>query len=162
MYLANMCIKCLTMPPVLAARSSIGYYCKLHFPDQSVPTESQLVVTVMRGLQRKFSHPINKKKPVTPDIVRLCLEKLTEPSLALMNLVQLRNAAMFCVMYFAAAHYEEAANLLTENITVSPGGNLELLFVKSKTNQFKGSRSTFWTPHEGAGHLDPCKILILY
>ena len=94
--------------------------------------------------------------------MRLCLEELTKPSLALLNIVQLRNAAMFCVMYFAAARYEEAANLLTENITVSPGGNLELLFVKSKTNQFKGARSAFWTPHEGAGTLDLCKIVIMY
>ena len=162
MYLAKLCVQCRTMPPVLAARSSICYYSKLYNPDQMSPTDSDVVVTVVKGLKRKFSNPIAKKKPVTPDVVRRCLEKMTEPSLRELNLVQLRNLAMFSVQYFAAARYEEAANLYTENVMVSLGGNLEILFLKSKTNQYKGARSAFLTPHQGAGKLDPCKLIILY
>ena len=113
--------------------------------------ESQQVATMIRGLKRKFSLPVLKKKAVTPDLVRECMAGMIGPSLQLLNLVQMRNLALFSVMYFMAAHFEEAADLLTENIMVSPGGNLELLFIKSKTNQFKGARSSFLTPHEGAG-----------
>ena len=74
----------------------------------------------------------------------------------------MQNAALFAVLYFTAARFEEAADLQSANIMVSPGGNLELLFCKSKTNQFKHQRSSFLTVHGEEGHLDPVKIIVCY
>ena len=128
LYLTSIGICYRTLPPVLAARSSIRYYLGIHFPELSPPTESRVVSTVVEGLKCKFAHVITKKKPVTPDLVRQCLDKLCEKSLPIMNLVELRNAAIFSVLYFTAARFEEAADLRTENVLVSPGGNLELAF----------------------------------
>ena len=87
---------------------------------------------------------------------------LTQKTLPMMTLFDLRNASLFCIIYFTAARFEEAADLLTENIKVSPGGNLEIVFVKSKVNQFRNQRSAFLTPHEGTENLDPAKIIAHY
>ena len=97
---------------------------------------------------------------MTPDLVKQCMNKLVYKLLHFLNLVELRNAALFSVLYFVAARFEEAADLQTENIMNSIGGNLELMFVKSKTNQFRNAYSSFMTAHEGAGNLDPVKIIL--
>ena len=162
LYLANVALRSLTLPPVLAARAAIGFYNRLAHPDIINPTETQAVRNVVQGIKRKFARVICKKKPLTPDMVRGILEHLTRNSLNRMNLFELRSAAFFCVLYFAAARFEEASELLTENIMVSVGGNLELLFIKSKTNQFRNAISAFLTPHEGAGSLDPAKLVLFY
>ena len=162
LYLTNLGVRYRTLPPILAARSGIRYYLGIHFPDLPPPTESLVVATLVSGIKRKFARYITKKKPVTPDLVRKCLEHLCQKGLDYMNLVELRNAAMFAVLYFTAARFEEVADLQTENVMVSLGGNIELLYVKSKTNQYKKAHSAFLTEHSEAGNLDPVKIIIRY
>ena len=79
-----------------------------------------------------------------------------------MNLLQLRQAALFNVLYFCMARFEEVQALRTENVKISPQGNLELQFQKGKTNQFLDRRSCFIAPSLEAGNMCPVRVIIHY
>ena len=56
LYLANVGLRCRTLPPVLAAQAGIRYYLGIQFPDIDPPTDSLAVSTVITGLKLKFAH----------------------------------------------------------------------------------------------------------
>ena len=107
LYLTNVGLRSWTLPPVLAARSALRYYITLYYPNLTPPpTDSPAVEIVMTGLKRKYARVITKKKPVTPDLVKQCMLKLVYKPLHFLNLVELRNAALFSVLYSVAARFE--------------------------------------------------------
>ena len=109
LFLATMAIRKKTLPPLLG---STTVFC----PDSPLPTDSTRVSLVMNGIKRKFCHPVGKKKAVSPDLAQLILLRVQPGSLQSMNLLELCQAALFNILYFATARFEEVQALLTENI----------------------------------------------
>ena len=75
---------------------------------------------VMSGIKRKFCQPVRKKRAIAPNLAGLLLLKLRSGRLETLSIMELRNAALFNILYFATAHFEEVQALETENIRISP------------------------------------------
>ena len=87
-----------------------------------------------------------KKRPITPLIEKSLLSLYTSKGLENTELMELRFAALFSVLYFCCARYEEAAKLKLENVKVTVEGNLEFLFKEAKNNQFLECRKSYVSP----------------
>ena len=64
------------------------------------------------------------------------------------------------MMYFGAMRAEEASNLLIENVSISNSGNLRIMLVKGKMNQFKKKQEVFLVPAVEESVLCPVKIMM--
>ena len=126
------------------------------------PTDSVRVAQVIKGLKRKFAKPVIKKRPITPVMAKSLLSLYTSKGLESMDLMELRSAAFFSVLYFCCARYEEAAKLKMENVKVTVEGNLEFLFMEAKNNQLLECRKSYVSPTVNGGDLCPVKIIAEY
>ena len=77
-------------------------------------------------------------------------------------IMELHNAALFNILYFATAHFEEVQALETGNIRISPRGNLEINFYKGKKNQTMEHRSSIIAPSVEAIQLCPVAVIVQY
>lgn len=103
-----------------------------------------------------------KKRPISPALAKSLLVRYTAKGLKYMDLLELREAAFFAVLYFCCARYEEAAKLRMENVTKTEKGNLVFFFMEAKNNQFKECRKSFVSPNKDGSDLGPVKIITYY
>ena len=77
----------------------------------------------------KNDHSVNDMKFLAIEVVK--------DTLPMMDIMQLRFAALINVRYFSCARFKEAQSLETDTLKVLTQGNLQLVFVKGKkTNSF--------------------------
>ena len=117
LYLAVCSLRTQTIAPAYAARSAIGFYHKMAYLESTSPTDSVRIAQVIKGLKRKFAKPVVKKRPITPLMAKALLSLYTSKGLENMDLMELRSAAFFSVLYFCCTRYEEAAKLKLENVS---------------------------------------------
>ena len=84
------------------------------------------------------------------------LQKTLDPGFQLLTLTQLRFACIIHVMYFGCIRAEEALELLTENVVVSPNRNLQLIVQNYKTNQYKQVKNIYLIPALESAALAEC------
>ena len=94
------------------------------------PCTSDLVVTVKEGSLRTVGHNINKKEPITPDILKQIVNTYGNTS---SNLKDLRLATMRLLCFAGFLRFSELANL---NITFC-SGYVKLFLEKSKTDVYR-------------------------
>ena len=123
------------------ACSSIAHFHRKQFPERPSPTESRKVKQVMMAIRRRFAKPVVKKEPVKAEVVKALFQHfIREAVVKGCSLKKLRFAVLYVLLYFSNARFEELANLRISNVSISEGGNLQLLFRKSKNNQFGNAR----------------------
>ena len=79
-----------------------------------------------------------------------------------MNILKLRNAALFVVMYFCCTRCKEASLLTMAHLSPSVQGTLSICFQRSKTNTFQDRKSSILAPVPQAGQFCPVKIILSY
>ena len=55
---------------------------------------------------------------------------------------------------------EEASNVFMENVSISNNGNLRIMLIKGKMNQFKKKQEVFLVPAVEENKLCPVKIMM--
>ena len=95
---------------------------------------------------------------MTPKVIKVVLTKCLEPGLLDLDVTQLRLACVVFTMYYMRA--EEALDMLTENVKISPNGNLQLTLQKGKCNQYKKLHHVYLIPAMEAQALCPVHVLI--
>lgn len=100
------------------------------------PCKSDLVISVKEGAHRVKGHFVQKKEPITPDMLKkICVLYGNDNS----NLKDLRLACM-CVLGFAGfLRYSEIANLKMNNITFC-SDHVKLFLEVSKTDIYREGR----------------------
>ena len=135
---------------------------RIAYPESTSPTDSVRIAQVIKGLKRKFTKPVIKKRPITPLIEKSLLSLYTSKGLENTELMELRFAALFSMLYFCCARYEEAAKLKLENVKKTVKGNLEFLFKEAKNNQFLECRKSYVSPTVNGRDLCPVRIIYKY
>ena len=76
------------------------------------------------------------------------------------KIVDLRLAAFAAVMFFSCARNKEAANVKLSNVKETEEGNVKIVFVKAKNNQFGQPRPRVIAKIDG--EYCPVKIILFY
>ena len=95
-------------------------------------SSAPIVAATLGGLRRMLAKPVNKKAPVTPEM----LAKLCESVKGTTSLTEIRTVAM-CLLAFAAfLRFDELVKLRADDITFSKEG-MTVRITSSKTDQYR-------------------------
>ncbi|ESO93409.1 hypothetical protein LOTGIDRAFT_161981 [Lottia gigantea] len=153
LYLMMLCQSAQSVAPIYTAFYSIKYIHDL--ASLHSPTDDKLVINILESAKRKLSKPVQKKSPVTVELLDMIYEKLTECP----NLYNLRT---ICCLLLAFAGFLRSAELLNISRTdIVFHESYKLLFIeKSKTDMY---RDGAWLPiAKTGGKLCPVVSLIKY
>ena len=76
-YFMSLAEDATTAAPVLQARSAIRHFNVIKEPSESPVTDNPLIGLVVESIERKFAHPVNKKKPTSVELVKKIVTHLT-------------------------------------------------------------------------------------
>ena len=96
---------------VLNARVAIRHFHKLHAPEEPSPTELHVVAQAMRGLERTIKPAENRKLGLSKENLHMFLDYLLPDGIEEASFRQLRDAAVFSLMFFAAARFDDIRDM---------------------------------------------------
>ena len=131
---------------MLVARSAIKFFQRVAFPTLESATDSPRLALVVQGIKKEFEKTVKRQAVMTPEVVKEVLSKCLDPGLHLLNATQLRFSCIIFLMYYGCMRAEEALDILTENIKISPSGNLQVVLQMGKCNQYKKMHSVYLIP----------------
>lgn len=106
---------------------------------QGNPVDTALNHNLVQASKRMFSRPVNKKEPITPDMIRrICVKFAHEGS----NLSGLRTALLFVLGFNGLFRINELLDLQASDILVHDD-HLEINVRSSKTDQFRQGNKVF-------------------
>ena len=124
------------------ARSSLRHFHLLHFPEKALPTEGEMVKSVIKGIKRRFMIPVKKKRALSnKEFAKLLCTVVGGQGLEKLKLVDLRFLAQVSLMYCTFSRYEESASLKVSFIE-EDGNDLAVNFNKGKQYQFGECRTS--------------------
>lgn len=97
------------------------------------PCHSSLVVSVLEGARRLSAKPVNKKEPITSEILQQIVNRYGTGS---SSLPDIRISCMCLLSYAAFLRFSELVNLKRSDITFYED-HLSLYISKSKTDKYK-------------------------
>lgn len=100
------------------------------------PCNSDLVISVREGSYRKIGHKINKKEPITANILSKIVHLYGQDC---NNLKDVRIACMCLLSYAGFLRFSELANLKRSNVTFLPT-HVKLFLEQSKTDVYREGR----------------------
>ena len=125
------------------------------------PCASGLVMNILEAAKRQLKKPVQKKEPVTIDMLTKLCEKYASESA---NLSDLRVAAICVTAFHAFLRFSELASLRCCDVKfMSTGSDIrfaELFIIKSKTDVYRDGNRVLMA--ETADHSCPFKILFRY
>ena len=134
MYLTYLAYSSGGMSAVKTAVSALKFYAGLQGTGSNYISDP-LIHTVVKGLERDFSKPVQQKEGFTPGEVKRLIQHLLREKIG-PKLKDQRLACLILVMYVGAMRFEEAAAIEIANITTLETGNIMITLRKGKTNQF--------------------------
>ena len=106
---------------------------------QGNPVDTALNHNLVQASKGVFSRPVNKKEPITPDMIhRICVKFAHEGS----NLSDLRTALLFVLGFSGLFRINELLDLQASDILVHDD-HLEINIKSSKTDQFRQGNKVF-------------------
>ena len=123
------------MSAVKTAVSALKFYAGLQGTGESNYISDPLIHTVVKGLERDFSKPVQQKEGFTAGEVKRLIQHLLREKIG-PKLKDQRLACLILVMYVGAMRFEEAAAIEIANIETLETGNIMITLRKGKTNQF--------------------------
>ena len=148
-YLTYLAYSSGGMSAVKTAVSALKFYAGLQGTGESNYISDPLIHTVVKGLERDFSKPVQQKEGFTPGEVKRLIQHLLREKIG-PKLKDQRLACLILVMYVGAMRFEEAAAIEIANITTLETGNIMITLRKGKTNQFAKSLEVI-LPKQDAG-----------
>ena len=143
------------------ARSALKHFYCLKFGDKDSPTDGIMVKNVLRGVKRRFSLPVKKRKPLSSSEFSKLLSSIVDgASLEKIGMSNLRFAAQVSIMYCGFARYEESADLKLDSVE-EDGKDLIIQFTKGKQYQYGECRSGVIVD-QWFGSINPVKLLLSY
>ena len=134
MYLTYLAYSSGGMGAVKTAVSALKFYAGLQGTGGNYISDP-LIHTVVKGLERDFSKPVQQKEGFTPVEVKQLIRHLLREKIG-PKLKDQRLACLILVMYVGAMRFEEAAAIELANIATLETGNIMITLRKGKTNQF--------------------------
>ena len=120
------------MGGVVGARSSIRHHFLVEEPDSICPTDGQEVTIVLKGLNRRFKTPVNKKSALAKEeFYKILVAATKQDEHGVVRLCWLQLAAHVALMFLSFAHYKERAELKVKQVS-SEKDYLVILFKKGK------------------------------
>ena len=132
MYLTYLAYKSGGMAAVENAKTALNYYTGL----QGIKgryMKDELIVLVVKGLERDFAKPIQQREGFSPEEMKKIIQYFLREMIA--KLVNLRMACLLLFLYISAGIFEEAAGIELENVQVLESGNIRVYLLKRKKNQ---------------------------
>lgn len=130
LYLASLIQSANTPSPIVNAFYSIKYYHDLF--DFNSPTDSRLVCNVFEAAKRRLSKPVNKKEPMTVDL----LQKMYSSMFQTRNVMNQRFICICLISYAGFLRSAEVLKLRRSDICIY--SNYMSIFVESsKTDKFR-------------------------
>ena len=96
---------------ILNAKAAIRHFHKLHSPEEPSPTELHVVAQAMRGLERMIKPAENRKLGLSKENLHLFLDYLLPEGIEDASFRQLRDAAIFSLMFFAAERLDDIKDM---------------------------------------------------
>ena len=96
------------------------------------PTKDAIVAATLKGLQRKHAKPVNKKKPITTEM----LQAITDEAVRTKSLSDLRLAAACLLAYSAFLRFDELSRIKPADITFHDSW-ISIKIHKSKIDQLR-------------------------
>ena len=151
------------MGGVKVARMALRHHFRRLKPDRKSPTEGVVVDMALKGMERRFFQPVNKKAPLKMEQFFRLLNVITEDGkLWDIKMNKLRLAAQISLMFCTFGRYEESAALTVEQVQ-EVGGDLVVVFKKGKTYQMGNARkSVIPSLQEVEARLDPVQVIKVY
>ena len=124
------------------ARSALRHFHLLNFPEKPIPTEGEMVRSVIKGIKRRFMVPVKKKRALTSREFAKILDTVVGiHGVEKLKLVDLRFVAEVSLMYCTFSRYEESASLKVSFVE-DDGNDLAVNFNKGKQYQFGECRTS--------------------
>ena len=95
--------------------------------------KDKLIVTVVKGLERDLTKPIQQREGFNPEEMKKIVQYFLRDKIP--KLVNLRMATLLLFLYVSAGRFEEAAGIELENVQVLKSGNMRVHLLKGKKNQ---------------------------
>ena len=133
LYLTFLAYKSGGLAAVRTALSALRYYAKLQGAEGNY-MKDPLIETVVKGLERDFSKPIQQKEGFSPEEMRRIIKYFLREKIC-PKLIDLRMACLLLLLYLSAGRFEEAAGIELSNIKTLETGNLMVKLRKGKKNQ---------------------------
>ena len=150
MYLTYLAYSSGGMSAVKTAVSALKFYAGLQGTGGNYISDP-LIHTVVKGLERDFSKPVQQKEGFTPGEVKQLIQHLLREKIG-PKLKDQRLACLILVMYVGAMRFEEAAAIEIANIATLETGNIMITLRKGNTNQFaKNQEVILPKPETGDG-----------
>ena len=131
LYLASLVQTSRSPSPVISAFYGLKWVH--NYIGVNSPTDSDLVKNTLEGAKRKLSVPINKKEPITPEL----LEKMFDNLYCVNNLYNQRIITVCLVAYSGFFRISELINLKLSDIQIF-NTHMALFIEKSKTDIYCG------------------------
>ena len=123
--------------------------------DQQSPTESAAVKLTLQGLQRQLAKPIQKKKPITVEILAAIVTDAEKSN----SLADLRLATACLLSYAGFLRFDELVQIKAQEIHMSDN-HITISIPRSKTDQLRGGKEVVIV--RTASQLCPVKALEKY
>ena len=155
MFLVHLSHSARSPAPLTRAIAAISWAHKL--AGVADPTKSSLVGCTYEGLKRKLAKPINKKEPITTDIIHQLVAKyLPNEQFTIDNLMNLRTVTMCVVAFAGFFRFNELVHIKLEHLDFVPGG-VNIFIPSSKTDVYRSGKHVMISK----GHTTSCPIRIL-
>ena len=124
------------------ARSALRNHFLTNFPEEKSPTECPSVTMVIKGIKKRFSKPVAKKKPLASSDFEKLLKAVTQDGkLETIKFCELRFAAQLIVLFCTISRYEETCALKVSSLVLE-GTTVSVNFPKGKQYQMGEARSS--------------------
>jgi hypothetical protein len=121
LYLVHISHSCKSPAPIIKAVSAISWAHKL--AGAIDPNLSNIVKSTSEGLKRKLCKPINKKEPITADILKQIVDlHIGHAGMNQCNLLNIRTVTMCLVAYAGFLRFDELANIKLKHLTFTDSG----------------------------------------
>jgi integrase len=135
---------------VHVARSAIRYFNLISAPGSPIPTDRDDVAMLVKSLERKFTRPVVKRTPTTPDIVRKLIDSLNGDQFrkfAFKQSISDWQIVAKCVFkFFTFSRFEEVLELKRSDFDFQSSGVLVVTKTKAKNNQFHEAKHVTISP----------------
>ena len=131
LYLSYLIQKANTPSPVEEAVNALSWAHNLACVED--PTRHPLVKQVLEGAKRMLAHKVNKKEPITPEILRSLVDRYATEQATLADIRTLTICLLGFVGFF---RYNELANIRECDLQFFED-HLEIFVESSKTDQYR-------------------------
>ncbi len=136
LYLVSLSHSCKSPAPILKATCSISWAHKLAGLED--PCLGHLVKSTIEGLKRNLSVPLNKKEPITVEILEAMYDNICS-DLSINNLFHIRTVVM-CLLAFAGfLRFSELVNVKRCHLQFH-SSHLDVFLPKSKTDIYRDGK----------------------